>query len=209
MHTDILILDAHPNPESFCAALADAALAGARSTGASASKLELRHLQFDPILRAGYRDGQALEPDLLAAQAAIAAARHLILVYPSWWGTWPALLKGFVDRAFTPGFAFRYHPEGNGWDKLLAGRSARVVVTMDWPVWAYHWLQGAPGNRAMSRATLGFCGVKPVRFTELGPVRPSTPEQRAAWLAQVRRVAAADARPHARAAVAGATAPGP
>lgn len=190
--SDVLILDAHPHPDSLCAALARAALEGA-SAHAPARLLALRDLSFDPILHGGH-DAQPLEPDLVAAQQAITAVRHLVLVYPSWWGTWPALLKGFVDRAFTPGFAFRYHPGGAGWDKLLTGRSARVVVTMDWPVWAFHLLQGAPGNRAMARSTLGFCGVAPVRFTELGPVVRSTPEQRQAWLARVRDQAARDAR---------------
>lgn len=182
-----LVIDAHPRAGSFGDALATAA-----TEAAGAARLTLRELTFDPILHDGYARVQPLEPDLVRAQEAIRAARHLVFVYPSWWGTYPALLKGFLDRALLPGFAFKMHPDRRGWDKLLAGRSARLVVTMDWPVWAFRWVQGAPGHRAMAKATLGFCGVDPVRITQLGSVATSTPTERAAFLARVRRDVAAD-----------------
>jgi putative NADPH-quinone reductase len=183
----ILVLDAHPNPASLCAGLASACVEAATAAGAPVRRINLRDLKFDPNLHHGYGGDQELEPDLLDAQAAIRDARHLVFVYPTWWGTFPALLKGFLDRALLPGFAFRMHPGGKTWDKLLAGRSARLVVTMDWPVWAYRWIQGAPGDRAMARATLDFCGVKPVLRTELSPASRSTEAERAAMFDRVRR----------------------
>ena len=190
--SDLLVIDAHPRAGSFGAALADAYAEGAAAAGVSVSRLTLRDLTFDPILHDGYAVPQALEPDLVRAQAMIAAARHVTWVYPSWWGAAPALLKGFIDRAFLPGWAFKFQSAGK-WDKLLAGRSARTIVTMDWPVWAWSLVLGAPGRKAMKGATLEFCGFKPVRVTELGPVRDSTAEQRAAWLDRVKKEAATDA----------------
>ena len=190
---DLLVLDGHPRGGSLGAALADAYADAASAAGASVGRLTLRELAFDPILHDGYTVAQPLEPDLERAQALLTEARHLTMVYPSWWGASPALLKGFLDRTLLPGFAFRFH-EGGKWDKLLAGRSARTIVTMDWPVWAWSMVLGAPGRKAMKGATLEFCGYKPVRITELGPVRGSTPEQRQAWLARVADEARADVR---------------
>lgn len=184
----ILVLDAHPRAGSF-----GDALATAYTAAAGATRLNLRDLVFDPILHDGYAQIQPLEPDLVRAQELIRAAKHLVFVYPSWWGTYPALLKGFVDRTLLPGFAFKMHEGGKGWDKLLSGRSGRLVVTMDWPTWAYRWVQGAPGHKAMANATLGFCGVAPVRISQLGQLSSSTPEARRAFLEKVRGEAVRDA----------------
>ena len=190
----VLVIDAHPRAASFCAALATAYAEGARAAGAEVDRLALRDLSFDPVLRDDLPEAQPLEPDLERAQAKARAAQHLVLVYPIWWGTYPALLKGFIDRTFLPGFAFKYHSKGQGWDKLLAGRSARVLATMDWPPFAFHLLLGAPSHKAIGRATLGFCGVKPVKFTDVGSVKGSTPAKREAWLEQARALARREAR---------------
>jgi NAD(P)H dehydrogenase (quinone) len=189
----MLVLDAHPRAGSFGDAIATAYTEAARERGANVRRLNLRDLTFDPILHEGYAGEQALEPDLRDATEAILAARHLVFAYPIWWGTYPALLKGFIDRTFLPGVAFQFTGPG-AWDKLLSGRSARLITTMDWPNWAYNWLQGAPSHKAMTRATLNFCGVKPVRETRLGPIRGSEPATRAAWLDLVRHDARKDAR---------------
>jgi putative NADPH-quinone reductase len=190
----ILVIDAHPRAASYCDALATAYTEEARAAGAEVDRLTLRELAFDPILRTGYAAPQPLEPDLQRAQALISGASHLVLVTPIWWGAAPALLKGFLDRTLLPGFAFRYHPKGAGWDKLLGGRSARVIQTMDWPPLAFRLVLGRPAHKALGGATLAFCGFKPVRFTDVGRVKGSTPEQRAGWLEQVRATARKEAR---------------
>ncbi|MEM6771760.1 MAG: NAD(P)H-dependent oxidoreductase, partial [Bacteroidota bacterium] len=86
-----------------------------------------------------------LEPDLLAAWDNILWADHLVWVYPVWWGSVPAVMKGFIDRLFLPGFAFRKH-EGSmvKWDKLLAGKTARLISTLDQPSWFYRWYYSRP-----------------------------------------------------------------
>ena len=146
--------------------------------------MRIGDLDFDPILHQGYKQIQALEPDLLQAQVNITWAQHLVFVYPTWWGAMPALLKGFIDRVFLPGFAFRYRDNSPFWDRLLTGRSAHLLVTMDTPPWYYRWVFRMPGHNQMRRTILEFSGIKPVRVTSFGPVRPSTPQQRAKWLAR-------------------------
>mgnify|MGYP000181486765 CR=1 FL=1 len=89
----ILVILGHPSEDSLSAALAQSYKEGAQAAGAQVRLLDLGALAFDPILRAGYRGEQALEPDLQAAQAQITWAEHLVWVYPTWWGAMPALLN--------------------------------------------------------------------------------------------------------------------
>ncbi len=189
MKQKILLLLGHPQSDSFCAALATAYAQAARDRGAEVRELRLAALQFNPVLLVGFRGEQPLEPDLVAAQASIQWAEHLVFVYPTWWGSMPALLKGFIDRVFLPGFAFRYRKDSSFWDKLLQGRSADVIITLDTPPFIYRWLMGAPGVKQMRAGVLEFCGVKPVRVSTLGPIRGSKPAQREAWLRKIARLA--------------------
>lgn len=190
----ILVILGHPAADSFCAALADAYAGAARDAGATVEMIRLGELAFDPILRAGYRGRQALEPDLEAARASILSADHVAFVYPIWWGSVPALLKGFLDRTFLPGFAFAYRSARQPLpDKLLKGRSGRLIVTLDTPGW-FNWLvYGAPGHRMMTQTVLKFCGIAPVRRLALAPLRNSTPEARARFLDKTRAAGRRDA----------------
>jgi putative NADPH-quinone reductase len=185
-----LIIDGHPNAASLTAALAQRYAEGY----GDATVLALRELNFDPVLHYGYQGEQALEPDLLKAQALIEAASHIVVVTPVWWGSIPALLKGFFDRAFRPRWAFTYRPSGlpNG---LLAGRSGRIIVVTDSPIW-YLRMVGDTTVRHVRGRILRFCGIAPVKATRLGPVRTSTPQQREAWLEKIARIAANDAADH-------------
>jgi NAD(P)H dehydrogenase (quinone) len=181
----ILIIIGHPNPESFNHALAHRYAEAARQAGHAVEVLSLATLQFDPILRMGYAAPQKLEPDLQAAQISILNADHLVVLFPSWWGSTPALLKGFIDRTFLPGFAFKYKKDSVWWDRLLSGRTGHLVVTMDTP-WIYNWLVYGNANiRAMKAATFQFCGIKRVKVTTFDSVRSSTEARRTAWLEQM------------------------
>lgn len=193
MTNNIAVILGHPDSGSFSSSLARAYAEGARDRGAVVREIDLAQLTFDPVLRHGYSAPQALEPDLLEAQEAIRWADVLVFAYPTWWGVTPALLKGFIDRVFLPGFAFKYRENSRFWDKLLAGRSARLLVTMDTPGWYYRWVVGQPGHRMMRRSTLGFSGVKPVRISRFGAVRGSTPDTRRRWLERARALGQRDA----------------
>jgi putative NADPH-quinone reductase len=182
----VLIIDGHPDGESDCAALNEAYKEGAEASGATVRTVALRALTFNPNLQHGYRKRTELEPDLLAAQEALRWSNHQVWIHPVWWGGLPALMKGFLDRAFLPGFFFKKVPgTAYRWEKLLTGRSARIIYTLDTP-WFYWLLNGMPSYMALRWATLWYCGVSPIRGTGLGIVRLSTPERRAQWLERVR-----------------------
>src|SRR5690606_34146950 len=112
-------------------------------------------------------------------------ADHLVFVYPTWWGTMPALLKAFLDRVLTPGFAFEEIHSSNNWEKLLSGKSAQIITTMDTPLWVFRWLHKSPGHNAMAKSTLQYCGIKPVKILNFSPINDSSIEIREQWLKKV------------------------
>ena len=183
---NILIINGHPDKESFCFALAESYKMGAYKTNANIKLIHLVDLKFDPILTYGYRKISELEPDLVQMQQDILWANHLVFVYPNWWATFPALLKGFIDRVFVPGFAFKYRENSPFWDKLLKGKTARLIVTMDTPSWYYWLINRRPGHNAMKIGVLEFCGIKPVNISVFSPIKSSDEAKRKKWLDQAK-----------------------
>ncbi len=190
MKKKILVILGHPDTESFCGALSTAYIEGANAAAAEIRELRIGELNFDPILWKGYKEIQELEPDLVRAQELIQWSDHMVFVYPNWWGAMPALMKGFFDRVFLPSYAFKYRDNSAFWDKLLSGRTAHLIVTLDTPPWYYRWIYRQPGHNQMKRTILGFCGIKVVKITELAIVRGSTAGKREKWLAMVNRLGA-------------------
>ncbi|BDA78529.1 NAD(P)H dehydrogenase [Leptospira kobayashii] len=181
----ILVIQGHPDRESFCFALAESYKKSAVEAGHSVEEIRLRDLKFNPILEYGYRKRTELESDLLDSQKKILWADHIVWIYPVWWGSVPALLKGFLDRVLIPGFAFKKREGSVWWDKFLTGRTSRIISTMDQPAWYFWLIYGEPSNRMMKRTVLEFCGIKPVRVTSIGPIRMSSEKFRMKWLEKV------------------------
>lgn len=167
---NIFILLGHPDKYTTCGMLATAYEEAAEKAGHQVRRTNLGDLHFDPILHKGYHEIQELEPDLVRVQDNFKWADHIVIVYPNWWSSMPALLKGLFDRMFLPGFAYHFNESHMTWHRLLKGKSARVIITMDnWPTIA-RFLFGDYTNE-ISRAILGFSGVHPVRISKIGPVR--------------------------------------
>ncbi len=181
---NILIINGHPNKESLNFALATAYQKGALESGATVSIIHIGDLNFDPNLAYGYQKRMELEPDLVDSLTKIRQAEHLVWVHPVWWGGMPALMKGFIDRLFLPGIAFKYRENSVWWDKLLTGKTARIITTLDQPSWYYRFMFGRPSVNQLRRSVLEFCGVKPVKVTYVGIIKKSTVEQREKWLYQ-------------------------
>jgi NAD(P)H dehydrogenase (quinone) len=192
--TEILILDGHPDADSLTTALATAYAAGAVREGGRVRTIALRDLDFDLVLRHGYHRAQSLEPDLEATLAAIRAARHVVFAFPTWWAAPPALVKGFVDRLFLPGIAFRFEPGKAMATGLFAGRSARLITTMDSPSWWYWWKHGRSVHHAFLAATLELVGFGPIDARTVFSVRTL----KAAAIAKALATAGADGARDAR-----------
>jgi len=188
MNKRIAIIIGHPDKESYNFALAAAYKQGALQAGAEVREIVIRDLDFNPNLEYGYRKRTELEPDLLKSQETLKWADHLVWVYPVWWGSVPAMMKGFIDRVLLPGFAFKKREDSIWWDKYFTGKSARIISTLDQPAWYYKLFYGSPSNNAMKKLTMNFIGVKSVKTTTIGPVRLSKLEFREKWLAKIERL---------------------
>lgn len=179
----ILIIDGHPDGRS---ARYLHALAGAYRKGAEAAGHEVRVITLAkvavPLLRTA--EEFAATPDdaiVLEAQQALTWAEHVVILFPLWLGAMPALLKAFFEQTLRPGFAFAAGKRGGLPRKLLAGRSARIVVTMGMPSLFYRLVYRAHSLKSLERNILGFCGFKPVRASVIGMVEGSAKARRA-WL---------------------------
>lgn len=181
----ILIINGHPNPGSFNFGIAEWYLKGVIVSGAQVETITIAELNFNPNLKFGYQKRTELEPDLLDSWEKIKRADHLVWIHPVWFGGLPAITKGFIDRLFLPGMAFQYRKDSVWWDKLLKGKSAHIITTLDQPSWYYRFFYGRPSVNQLKKSTLEFCGVKPVKVTYIGIIKGSADFQREKWLQKV------------------------
>jgi putative NADPH-quinone reductase len=186
----IVIIQGHPDGKAphFCHGLADAYAQAAADAGHEVQRIEVAQLDF-PVLRSAAEWESALPKALAPAQAAMRWAEHLVLIFPLWQGTMPALLKAFWEQVLRPGFVTTGET-GARKKKGLGGKSARIVVTMGMPGFLYRWYFRAHGVKSLERNILKFCGARPVRETYFGLVDGG--EQKRRWaLGEMRRLGAA------------------
>jgi putative NADPH-quinone reductase len=183
----ITIIDGHPDPNTarLCHALADAYGDGAVAAGHDVRQLTLAELDI-PLLRTrrDWEDGKPA-PDVQAVQEAVQWADHLVIIYPLWLGSMPALLKALFEQALRPGFATQKELSISA--GLLKGKSARIIVTMGMPAFVYRWFFGAHSLKSLERNILKFVGIRPIAETLIGNVE-SGGNLPAKWIARVNRL---------------------
>jgi len=188
MAKHIVIIQGHPDAavRHYGHALADEYAKGAEDGGHEVRHIEVAQLEF-PILRTKDDFEKGVAPEAIKqAQATISWADHLVILYPLWLGSMPALLKAFFEQAFRPGFAFKYGEAGRVPKKCLTGKSARIVVTMGMPAFVYRWIFLAHSLKNLERNILGSSGIGPISSTLIGSIEGMTEKQRAAWLDEMR-----------------------
>jgi putative NADPH-quinone reductase len=188
MSNKTLIINGHPDKESFNYALHKAYKDGALSAKKEVKEITLATMQFNPNLQFGYRKSTELEPDLLDACEKIQWAEHIVWIFPIWWSGMPALLKGFIDRLFLPGFAYDSQEKSPFPKKLLIGKTSEIICTMGAPVLYYKLVYRSCGTRLLSKCVLDYCGVKNKRTTYFAMMKNSTNEQRKKWLEKVTKM---------------------
>ncbi|HEX7768211.1 MAG TPA: NAD(P)H-dependent oxidoreductase [Nitrospira sp.] len=188
MAKHIAIIQGHPDStvRHFCHALADEYAKGAEDGGHDVMRIDVATLDF-PLLRTKQDFEKDRPPEAIKrVQDIVAWADHLVIIYPLWLGSMPALLQGFLEQLLRPGFAFEYQKSGGIAKKLLKGKSARIVVTMGMPAFVYRWIFFAHSLKSLTRNTLWFCGIGPVKSTIIGSIEGLTDRQRADWLDEMR-----------------------
>ena len=181
----IAIVVGNPMHDSYSEALGEAYRRGAESGGHQVELFVLGRMNFDAVLREGYRREQALEPDLVAARAAFAASDHVVFVFPLWCGDMPAILKGYFERILQPDLLRIQKSQGKASWKIFKGKSARVIMTMGMPGWFYRFYYGAHALKLLRRNILGLVGIGPVRSTIYGMIEAVGDDKRKQWLREV------------------------
>ncbi len=185
----VVVIDGHPDPDPkrLVHGLAGAYIESAQQAGHSIELVRLADLDI-PLLRSE-RDWQSgdVPADVAQAQEKIRAADHLVFVFPLWLGSMPALLKAFLEQVMRPGFAFDEEAREGGGQRLLAGKSARIVVTMGMPALFFRWFYRAHGVRFFKRNILKFCGISPVRSVYFGLAGSGSPGRRDKAMQKMRR----------------------
>ncbi len=186
----ITIIQGHPDPggRRFGHALADAYAHGAEQAGHAVRRIAVAGLDF-PLLRSKeeWEAGQPVHA-IEHAQDAIRWADHLVIVYPLWLGSTPALLKAFFEQVFRPGFALSQAEPGRMGKKLLTGKTARIIVTMGMPAFVYRWFFFAHSLRSLERNILRVVGIGPSRTSLIGRVEAGDSRQRDKWLATIKEL---------------------
>ena len=190
----ISVILGHPDPGSFNHAIAEAAVEQLLQSGHHVSFHDLYAERFDPILPGPeIPKGASVDPAIKNHCDEIAAADGIVVVHPNWWGQPPAILKGWVDRVIRPGVAYEFL-EGDGGEGvpvgLLRAKSAIVFNTANTPEEREREAFGDPLEALWKSCIFGLCGVSDVRRRTFSVVVTSTPEERRAWLAEVRETVA-------------------
>ena len=185
----IFVLLGHPDNDSFNGALADAYVRGAKAAGHDVRITKIADMKFDPILHKGYRVIQSYEPDLVTFQENVRWSDHFVTIYPTWWSTMPAIMKGLLERVWMPAFGYRFWKGTTipGWSRLLKGRTARVITTSDSRPLSMWFLFGTGNTNSYSRAILWFSGFS-VRTTWFNGMKKSTPARLQTIISKVEKL---------------------
>jgi NAD(P)H dehydrogenase (quinone) len=185
----VLLIHCHPRAESFSAALRDTARQALEAAGHQVECRDLYAEGFSPALNStehrDYLDPASNPSDVADHVASLQRAEALLLVYPTWWYGLPAMLKGWFDRIWAPGIAFKL---GDGAIEPLLTNIQRigVVTTYGSPLWLL-WVIGWPDKKLINRGLRRLCarGCR-VEWLMLTRMDQRTAPERAAFLAKVK-----------------------
>ena len=187
-----------PHQRSFSAAVATAAIRGARSAGHEVDLIDLAADGFSPAMTradlVAWRQGRVVDPLVADYQRRLLAAGHLAFVFPVWWEAMPAATKGFLDRVLTKGVVYEELPEakGNPFRSRLTGLGGvSVLSVMTTPDKAYRWWYRDPLTKILFKGTFAKIGVRNLRWTNYASVTARSAEQRARMLDRTEQAFAA------------------
>lgn len=187
---NILIILGHPDPGSLNHAIAHSVRDDLAAAGHDIIFHDLYGEGFDPLLTAGEIPKSGTISQTIASHCReISRADGIIIVHPNWWGQPPAILKGWVDRVFRPGVAYRFE-EGDGGEGIPAGllrASAAVVInTSNTPAAREQAAFGDPLDALWRQCIFDLCGVRRFYRWMFSVVVTSTMEQRLAWIEEAK-----------------------
>jgi NAD(P)H dehydrogenase (quinone) len=182
----VFVIIGHQRKGSFCHAIAAAAVEQLQADGHEVIYHDLYEERFDPILPHEEISPDArLDPTIRRHVDEVLAADGYVVVHPNWWGQPPAILKGWVDRVLRQGSVYQFTDQGV--KGLLPGKSALVFTTSNTPREDELRLFGDPLENLWKACIFSFCGVEDFLRRNFESIILSTPQQRKAWLVEVRQ----------------------
>jgi len=188
----ISVILAHPTKGSFNHAIAGAAVETLAASGHRVVFHDLYAEEFDCVLPGGeIPRGAALPPPIKRHCDEIASADGIVIVHPNWWGQPPAILKGWIDRVLRVGVAYAF-AEGDSGEGipigLLKAKTALVFNTSNTPAAREREVFGDPLEALWRTCIFDLCGVKDFHRRMFGVIVTSSPQERKAWLGEVRQL---------------------
>lgn len=188
----IVVINGHPDQESFNSGIADSYINSAIAAGAEVRYIAIGKLNFNPNLQSGYRQRTELEPDLVKALKDLQWSDHQVWIHPLWWLGMPAVMKGFFDRAFLPGITFKSNKKGSS-EGLLNARSARIITTAgDLSLKTYEEEYQSSGLIQLRKGILEYCGISSIENHFIGPLYEFNEKDRKEWLDTISGLAITD-----------------
>lgn len=194
-----LIVFYHPYKGSFCNAILTAALEGATESGHHCRVLDLDKDNFDPVMRAkdlqvfknvgkyGSSALEQLDPLVLEYKKKLEWAEHLAFIFPVWWMTMPAMIKGFIDKVIFPGIAYDMK-DGSMISRLDSLKKVTIISTMNTPADVYKEKFGNALEGSLIKGTFNKIGINDVEWFSFNKVRQTSLEQRQEWLELVKDI---------------------
>ncbi|MBQ3250154.1 MAG: NAD(P)H-dependent oxidoreductase [Bacteroidales bacterium] len=192
-----LIVFNHPYGGSFCGAILAAVERGLKAGGHKCRVINLDQDDFDPVMRskdllafvgagrAGEDALDAIDDQVREYKEHLEWAEHLVMIFPIWWMTTPAMTKGFIDKVIFPAIA--YDMKDGRLVSRLSLRKVTVITTMNTPADIYREVFGNPLEGSLIKGTFRQIGIENIEWTSLSEVKQVSREQREAWLEEIER----------------------
>ena len=193
-----LIVYYHPHEGSFCSAIREAVVTGLHNGGHEHKIIDLSKEGFDPVMRekdlkafvqAG-REGEdgldGVDPFVLRYMKKLRWAQHIVMIFPIWWMTMPAMVKGFIDKVIFPGVVYKM--EDGKLVSLLTGlKQVTIITTMNTPSDVYRDVFGNSLEGSLIKGTFNQIGIHDIRWISLNKVKQSGDEKRWLWLDEIEK----------------------
>ena len=183
----VLVFLGNPTKNSYSGRIADAYEEAARTAGFEVERVNIEDMNFDPVLHQGYKEIQNLEPDLIKLQEKINWADHVVFVYPNWWCSMPAKMKGMFDRMWLPGFAFNFDKQTKKLVQRLKGKTAHVIIIAGTHSPFMTWWKFGDYTNEIAHGILGFSGFKTV-VSAFGPSEKVSALVLDSWVEKVKKM---------------------
>ena len=182
----VSVILGHQNPGSYNHAIADCILRTLAEMGHETFYHDLYAEKFDPVMPHEEIDDESLLPESVKQHInELKLAAGIVIVHPNWWGTPPAILKGWVDRVLRSGFAYQFGP--NGLEQFFTGKTVQIFSTSNTPREVEINVYGDPLEVFWKKVVFGLCGNKSFERRNFESIIMSTHEERVAWLNEVRK----------------------